>query len=56
VEALLGDQLEATSAYRLVERLADWGVAELYRQAQEGEIDFIGILDQIAAKSNQAAQ
>jgi hypothetical protein len=56
VEALLEDQLQVTSTYRLVERLADWGVAELFRQTQEGEINFVDILDQIAGKSNQTAQ
>lgn len=40
VEALLPDQIEGTTPYRLVERLADWGVAELFRQAELGDIDF----------------
>jgi hypothetical protein len=50
VEALLNDQIEGTTPYRLVERLADWGVTELYRQAEQGDIDFVGILDQLASK------
>jgi hypothetical protein len=54
VEALLNDQMEGTTAYRLVERLADWGVTELYRQAEHGDIDFVGILDQLATKAGEA--
>jgi hypothetical protein len=54
VEALLNDQMEGTTAYRLVERLADWGVTELYRQAEHGDIDFVGILDQLASKVGEA--
>lgn len=51
VEALMPDQLRDTTAYRLVERLADWGVNELYRQAQLGEIDFTTIFDQVAKQT-----
>lgn len=51
VEALMSDQLRDTTVYRLVERLADWGVNELYRQAQLGEIDFTSIFDQVAKQT-----
>ena len=54
VEALLSDQMEGTTPYRLVERLADWGVTELFRQAEQGDIDFGGILDQLASKVGEA--
>lgn len=54
VEALLSDQLEGTTPYRLVERLADWGVTELFRQAEQGDIDFGGLLDQLASKVGEA--
>ena len=54
VEALLNDQIEGTTPYRLVERLADWGVTELFRQAEQGDIDFGGILDQLASKVGEA--
>jgi hypothetical protein len=54
VEALLNDQMEGTTPYRLVERLADWGVTELFRQAEQGDIDFGGILDQLANKVGEA--
>jgi hypothetical protein len=56
VEALLNDQIEGTTPYRLVERLADWGVTELYRQAEQGDINFEGILDQLASKVDKAGQ
>lgn len=48
VEALMEDQLASTTPYRLIERLADWGVSELYAQAQSGNIDFVAILDKAA--------
>jgi hypothetical protein len=54
VEALLNAQMEGTTPYRLVERLADWGVTELFRQAEQGDIDFGGILDQLASKVGEA--
>lgn len=44
VEALYEDQLVNTSVYRIAERLADWGVRELYEQASERHIDFAKIL------------
>jgi hypothetical protein len=51
VEALMADQLSETTVYRMVERLADWGVNELHAQAKTGDIDFQAILDQVAAKA-----
>jgi hypothetical protein len=51
VEALMPDQLAETTVYRLVERLADWGVKELYAQAQRGDIDFSAIFEQLAEKA-----
>lgn len=44
VEALMPAQLEETTVYRLIERLADWGVCELHAQAKGGDIDFATIL------------
>jgi hypothetical protein len=49
VEALLPSLLNETTVYRVIERLADWGVSELHSQAQSGEIDFERIFDQVAA-------
>lgn len=51
VEALMPDQVAETTVYRLVERLADWGVNELHAQAQGGDIDFEAIFDQLARKA-----
>jgi len=48
VEALMADDLRETTVYRLVERLADWGVNELYAQAQQGDIDFTAIFEQMS--------
>lgn len=56
VEALLNGQIEGTTPYRLIERLADWGVTELYRQAEQGDINFVGILDQLASTVGEADQ
>lgn len=52
VEALMPEALADTTVYRLIERLADWGVTELYAQAKAGEIDFLALLDQAGAKAN----
>ena len=50
VESLMPSALENTTPYRLIERLADWGVAELYAQAKAGEIDFVALMDQANAE------
>lgn len=50
VEALMPAALEETTVYRLIERLADWGVAELHAQAKAGDIDFLTLLDQAGSK------
>lgn len=52
VEALMPGALEDTTVYRLIERLADWGVTELHAQANAGEIDFLTLLDQAGAKAD----
>ncbi len=49
VEALHADLLKENTVYRLVERLADWGVNELHAQAVTGNIDFDRILAQTLA-------
>jgi hypothetical protein len=53
VEALLPEQLENTTPYRLIERLADWGVRDLHAQLLSGEIDFGRILGQVADKASE---
>ena len=52
VEALMPRALEDTTVYRLIERLADWGVTELYAQAKAGNIDFAALLDQAGAQAD----
>ncbi len=52
VEALMASQLEDTTVYRLIERLADWGVRELHAQAKAGDIDFAALLEQVAAMAD----
>lgn len=52
VEALMPSALEDTTVYRLIERLADWGVTELYAQAKAGEIDFAALLEDAGAKAD----
>ncbi|SOZ47895.1 hypothetical protein CBM2615_A10056 [Cupriavidus taiwanensis] len=42
VRTILGD--DGSSVYRKIERLAEWGVRELARRADDGEIDFAGLL------------
>ena len=46
IEALMGDRVRDTSTYKMAERLAEWGVNELASQAEAGNIDFAGLLDQ----------
>jgi hypothetical protein len=52
VEALMPTALEDTTVYRLIERLAAWGVTELYAQAKAGEIDFVTLMEQASAKAD----
>jgi hypothetical protein len=47
VHTILGDEIEDMPVYRVVERLAEWGVRELSRKATEGEIDFAGLLAEV---------
>jgi hypothetical protein len=44
VRTILGD--DGASIYKRVERLAEWGVRELARRAEESEIDFAGLLSE----------
>ena len=54
IQAVFGDQLEGIPVYKMAERLADWGINELSALAEKGEIDVVGLFDQIeAAKAQQ---
>lgn len=47
IEAIVGDRLQGRSVYKLAERLADWGIQELSREAERGEINVVGLFDQL---------
>lgn len=47
IEAIVGDRLQGKSMYRFAERLADWGIQELSREAERGEINIVGLFDQL---------
>ena len=54
IQAVFGDQMEGIPVYKMAERLADWGINELSALAEKGEIDVVGLFDQIeAAKAQQ---
>jgi hypothetical protein len=52
IQTIMGSKLNDVPVYRMAERLADWGVQELYAQAERGEIDIVGIFDQLKAASS----
>ncbi len=54
IQTIMGSKLKDIPVYRMAERLADWGVQELYAQAERGEIDIVGIFDQLKAASSVA--
>jgi signal transduction protein with GAF and PtsI domain len=49
IEAILGEQLRGKSVYKMAERLADWGIQELSREAENGSINVVGLFDQLKA-------
>lgn len=51
VETLLPERLTETTPYRLIERLADWGVNDLHAQSQSGGIDFVQLFEQVVQKA-----
>ncbi len=51
VETLMPTQLHDTTPYRMIERLAEWGVNDLYAQHQSGGIDFAGLFSQLDGQS-----
>ena len=54
IEAVMGDGLQKTPAYRMAERLAEWGVNELASQAKSGSIDFVRLLEEAGEKEDSA--
>lgn len=53
IEALYENDLRTISVYRIAERLADWGVRELYEQASQGQINFAELLKSMDDASDQ---
>lgn len=53
IQALM--DTEDLPIYRLAERLAEWGVVELSRRAEAGEIDIASLVDEAANLSGNAA-
>lgn len=53
VEALMPGELKSTTPYRLIERLAEWGINDLYAQSINGTIDFGSILEQVSKKAGE---
>jgi hypothetical protein len=47
IEAIIGERAQGKSIYRLAERLADWGIQELSREAERGEIKVVALFDQL---------
>ncbi|MGR1580105.1 hypothetical protein ACSSNL_01435 [Thalassobius sp. S69A] len=47
IEELAPELLTKSSPYRAIERLAEWGVRELYQQAIGPGIDFVGLLTEV---------
>jgi hypothetical protein len=41
------------STYKMAERLADWGIQELSREAERGTINVVGIFDQLNTASRK---
>ena len=53
VRTILGE--DGSSIYRKVERLAEWGIRELARRAEAGDIDFTAVLleaDRLAVQAS----
>ena len=47
IEAFRPDETMEESIYTTAERLAEWGVMELWERLQTGEIDFTDLFDQV---------
>lgn len=55
IGTIMGDSVGDVPLYRMAERLADWGVRELYKQAERGEIDVVAIFDAIGGSAGADA-
>jgi len=50
IQAILGEQLQCP-VYRMAERLANWGIQEIYEEASKGSIDIVALLDNMKDKN-----
>jgi len=46
ISTIVGEDLRGSSVYKYAERLADWGIQELYAESVKGEIDILRLFDQ----------
>lgn len=49
IQTIMGESTGGVAAYKIAERLADWGIQELFAEAQNGTIDISALFDQAAA-------
>lgn len=54
IEAIVGDRIQGKSIYRFAERLADWGIQELFREAERGEVNVVALFDQLKQADSTA--
>ena len=52
VEALMVEKIPNVSVNRIIERLAEWGVNELFSQHNTGNIDFVALLDEVSSQDS----
>jgi hypothetical protein len=52
INAIYSDACENEAAYKVAERLAEWGVSELAMEASRGDINFVKLLQQANEKLN----
>lgn len=55
IRAIMGDHVKEVPVYRMAERLADWGVRELFKHSQKGEIDVVAIFDSLVPTNEPSA-
>lgn len=54
IQTILGDQIRDVPIYKMAERLADWGIQEIAREAEGGDIDVVTLFDQLKVASSAA--
>lgn len=54
IQTIMGDNVKDVPVYRMAERLADWGVRELFKHSQNGDIDVVAIFDSFERSAETA--